>query len=382
MTLAIAVSALALAALPAVMTAFNLTAYRAPRSSRRSRADRPPPAVSLLIPARNEEGSIGEAVTSALASRNVELEIVVMDDGSEDGTAEVVRMLSRRDSRVRLAGSPALPEGWNGKQHACACLAAEARHPVLVFIDADVRLFPDALRRIVDELDRSGADLLSGIPRQRTGTLAEKLVIPLIHFVLLGFLPIHAARRTRRPAFAAGCGQLFATRADSYLQAGGHGAIRSSRHDGLKLPRAFRARGLVTDLFDATGLAVCRMYRGAGELWRGFAKNADEAMATPSAIVPWTVLLLGGQVVPVLLLPLFAAIGSSGPPLWSAALAVSLGYGTRLILAIRFRQSFLGVLLHPLGVCLMMAIQWYALVSSRVGRRIEWKGRAPVVDRT
>jgi hypothetical protein len=381
-TLALAVSALALAALPAVMTAFNLIAYRAPRSSHRSRMDRPPPAVSLLIPARNEEQSIGEAVSSALASREIELEIIVMDDGSEDGTAEVVRRLSRRDSRVRLAESPALPEGWNGKQHACACLAAEARHPVLVFIDADVRLSPDALRRIVDELDRSGADLLSGIPRQLTGTLAEKLVVPLIHFVLLGFLPIHAARRSRRPAFAAGCGQLFAARADAYAQAGGHGAIRSSRHDGLKLPRAFRSRGLVTDLFDATGVAVCRMYSSAGDLWRGFAKNADEAMATRSAIVPWTVLLLGGQVAPLLLLPVLAAVSSSGLALWSAALAVSLGYGTRLILAIRFRQSILGALLHPLGVSLIVAIQWYALFSSRSGRRIEWKGRAPVEDRT
>ena len=93
---------------------------------------------------------------------------------------------------------------------------------------------------------------MSGLPRQETGSWLERLVIPLAHFLLLGYLPMFAMRWFRHPAFGAGCGQLFLARKSAYQAAGGHDAIRSSRHDGLMLPRAFRRAGLRTDLCDAT----------------------------------------------------------------------------------------------------------------------------------
>src|SRR5205807_74198 len=125
-------------------------------------------------------------------------------------------------------------------------------------------------------LEKSGAALVSGIPRQETGTFFERLLIPLIHFILLGFLPMKRMRSTRKPAYAAGCGQLFLARRMAYDAMGGHAIIRSSLHDGLTLPRAFRRAGFQTDLCDATDLATCRMYCGAGEVWHGLAKNATE----------------------------------------------------------------------------------------------------------
>jgi glycosyltransferase involved in cell wall biosynthesis len=331
----------------------------------------------VLIPARDEEASIGAAVASVLANRDVELEVVVMDDCSRDRTADVVRELAAADPRVRLVTAPPLPPGWCGKQHACWRLAAEARHPHLLFLDADVRLAPDALARLVQLFDRSPVDLWSGVPHQRTGTLVEKLVVPLIHFLLLGYLPLPGVRWSRRPSFAAGCGQLFAARRDAYLAAGGHRAIRASRHDGLALPRAFRRAGLRTDLVDATDLASCRMYRSARELWRGFAKNATEGMASPKAIGPWTALLLGGQVAPYLLLAGGWVAGAGPGFLAPAAAGVALAALPRLVLAARFRQPLLGALLHPVGVLQVLAIQWYALLRTRTGKPVAWKGRVP-----
>src|SRR5262249_61852699 len=99
--------------------------------------------ISVLIPARNEERGIVAAVESALASEGVSLEVIVLDDHSEDRTAALVEGLARRDSRVRLVPAPPLPEGWCGKQHACHVLAGCACHPLLAFLDADVRLAPD-----------------------------------------------------------------------------------------------------------------------------------------------------------------------------------------------------------------------------------------------
>ena len=366
----LATGGLVLAAIPALLVLLNLWFYRRPAAARAA-----PPPISVLIPARDEEETIGDCVRSVLASRDVEIEVVVMDDGSTDRTAEVVQAIADRDSRVRLRAAPALPTGWCGKQHACFALSQAARHPLLVFLDADVRLAPDGLAQMTGFLDRRGADLVSGIPHQSTGTWLEKLVIPLIHFVLLGFLPMPGQRWTRHPAFAAGCGQLFMARRDAYRAVGGHAAIRASRHDGLKLPRAFRAAGRSTDLFHATAVARCRMYRGASEVWNGFAKNADEGMASPAAILPWTLLLAGGQVLPPLLLVLFLLLGTTGAPLQLAALATALAFGTRAVLALRFRQSWLGVLAHPVGVAVVVAIQWFALGQKLQGRRVPWKGR-------
>ena len=137
--------------------------------------------------------------------------------------------------------------------------------------------------------------------------------------------------------------------------------------------RAFRRAGLATDLFDATGVASCRMYTGARELWNGFVKNATEGMATPGAILPWTVMLFGGQVLPLLLV-LFLD-GAARTVAWTA---LGLAYGARLALTARHGQSWTGAVLHPVGVMLVLAIQWHALVRGVLGRPTAWKGRVPV----
>lgn len=363
--------ALALALLPVLVGGINLGLYRRP-----PRAGGGTAALSVLIPARNEAANIGDALRSVLANRDLELEVVVLDDESQDDTAAIVRALAEEDPRVRLAQAPALPPGWSGKQHACHVLAGLAKHGRLVFMDADVRLAPDALGRMGGFLDRGGAKLASGFPRELTGGLGEALVIPLIHFLLLGYLPVWAMRRSPSPGLGAGCGQLFIADREAYREAGGHAAIRASLHDGIKLPRAFRAAGHGTDLFDATDLADCRMYSGLGEVWSGFSKNATEGMATPKALPLWTVLLFGGQVLPFLLLAAAVPLGWDSPVALLSGIAAGAALAFRLAMAWRFRQSVPAALLHPLGILLVLAIQWTALVRARRGRPATWRGRS------
>ena len=374
---ALAITIFVLGALPFALALWNLALYHPPprRRSGDPAARAAAGGVSLIIPARNEEGSIRAAVESVLANRDVDLEVVVVDDASEDRTSAIVRDLARRDPRVRMLSAPPLPTGWNGKQHACAHGASAASHDLLVFLDADVRLAPDAIARIAAFLDLSGADLASGIPRQETGSFLERLVVPLIHVVLLGYLPMFGMRRTGRVSFAAGCGQLFVARRSAYRVVGGHAAVRESRHDGLTLPRAFRRAGRATDLFDATSIATCRMYRSAREVWEGFAKNAVEGMASPAAIGPWTLLLFGGHVLPFVLLAV-APFGVLGPEaLRSAAAAVAMAWIARLIMAARFGHPVVGVILHPVGVVVLLAIQFTALARASAGTLPAWKGR-------
>jgi glycosyltransferase involved in cell wall biosynthesis len=378
MITALALFGLVLACLPATMTLWNLGIFRKPRHPHDS-GEETRPAVSLLIPARNEEAGIGAAVRSALASEGVEVEVIVLDDGSTDATADIVRAIAADDGRVRLHDAPPLPQGWCGKQHACWVLASLARHDVLAWIDADVRLAPDALIRATAFLTERDAGLVSGFPRQHTVSLGEQLVVPLIHQVLLGYLPMAMMRESKDPGFGAGCGQFFVARRDAYEAVGGHAVIKASMHDGVTLPRAFRRAGFMTDAFDATDLATCRMYRSFPEVWRGFAKNATEGMASIPGIFVWTILLGGAFVLPValtLLLLAGAFPDASSLAHRSAIAATITSYTTSLLVMVRFRQTWLTGLLRPIGVALLLAIQWYALTRKLAGFEAAWKGRA------
>lgn len=366
----LAAAALVAAAVPAVLFLANTRLYRPPPAPS---ADEPRSRISVLIPARNEERTIRASVEAALASRGAEVEVVVLDDQSADATAAIVRELSDRDRRVRLIPGPPLPDGWCGKQHACWVLSRAAAYDLLLFLDADVRLAPDGVARLAAFLRRSGAELVSGVPLQETGTFAERLVIPLIHFVLLAFLPIGWMRASRAPAYGAGCGQLFLARKAGYDLAGGHAAIRETLHDGVRLPRQFRRAGLPTDLCDATAVARCRMYRGGRELWSGLAKNATEGLGSPTVIVPATALLLLGQVLPVIVLGVSLVV--SPQVVLPAAAAVACSYFPRLVGVVRFGQPVWSALLHPVGVLVLLVIQWCSLLAQFLGRPRGWKGR-------
>jgi len=372
------------AAVPAVMVVLNLRRYRAPVAEMQDVAR-----VSVLIPARNEEANIEACLESVLASRGVEIEVLVLDDASTDRTAEIVREIAVRDARVRLVATRELPVGWNGKQYACWLLAQEASAAVMLFLDADVRLKPDAVMRCVAELRVKEIDLLSGFPRQITAGWMEKLLLPLIHFVLLGFLPMGRMRKTTKVGYAAGCGQFFLADREAYFASGGHAAIRGTRHDGLRLPQAFRRSGYRTDLVDLTELAEVRMYDSASAVWMGLAKNATEGLGAPARIVSLTILLMVGQVLPVIALALWVAIWVSNRvvgatfddprmAVWISvllALAVVASYLPRMLAVRRFKQPVVSAVLHPVGIVLLLVVQWYALARQVLGRPVEWRAR-------
>ncbi len=355
----------------AVLFFRNLQLYRPPPEHWKPQAVT---SVSVLIPARNEEQSIRAAVTSVLESRDVDVEVIVLDDHSEDGTRAIVREMAS-DRRLRLETAPDLPPGWCGKQFACLTLARLASHEILVFLDADVRLEPLGLSRIVAFLRQSNAELISGFPRQDVCSFYEKLLLPLMHFLLLGFLPLDLMRTRLDPSLGAGCGQLFATRRRAYWAMGGHGAIRESRHDGISLPRAFRKAGFQTDLCDATSVAECRMYRNRTEVFQGLLKNATEGVAVSPRIFIFSVLLLVGHVLPFALLLGTAFTRESEITVVLALCGAALALVPRIAAAIQFRQPWTTALLHPWAILVFLGLQWYAFARWLSGTPATWKGR-------
>lgn len=369
--LALAILALAAALLPAALAASNLVLLRTPETDAATDG-----LVSILIPARDEAGTIAETVRAALASAGGGIEVLVGDDHSTDATAAIVSDLAAGDPRLRLVRIPALPAGWTGKNHACAHLAAEARGGHLLFVDADVWLQPPAAAGLVAHARRTGAALVSGVPRQIMGSPGEKLTVPMINFLLVGYLPVAMMRASPRPALGAACGQLLLIGREAYEAIGGHGAIRGYLHDGVKLPRLLRAAGYRTDLVAGHGLAVCRMYTSFSACWAGFSKNAHEGMATPRALPVWTLLLgLGHVLPPVLVLAgLFGAL--AGPAFFLATAALILSLATRAAITLVAGEPAATIPLHPVAVCVALAIQWNVLIRQKRAGAAIWKGRS------
>ena len=352
--------------------------------------DDPGWSLTVCIPARDEATNLEECVRAVLRSADADggskTTVLVYDDGSEDETPAILARLVAEDPRVRAAETWPLPSGWNGKQHACDSMGRQATSDWMLLIDADVRLAPDALMRTrAAARRRTGANpepaLLSAFPRERTGGLGEAMVIPLIHFILMSYLPFGRMRNSLDPAASAACGQYMLVRRDAWMEIGGHASIRSSMHDGVLLPRMFRRGGHATDVFDATDIVECRMYEGFAETWSGFVKNAYEGLGNVLLLLLLTVLHLGGHVAPWCVvalggidLVLDLGIPFLEPATGLALAAIGLQCVQRSVIATRFRQDPRVVVLHAPSLVLLTVIQWWSLVMHLTGRR-SWRGR-------
>ncbi|MCT7659324.1 glycosyltransferase [Mycobacterium deserti] len=338
------------------------------RLLRRPPADPPPvhAPVSILVPARDEAHRIGPTIRSLLGQRGLpDAEILVLDDGSTDGTAEVVRDVAGSDSRVKVLTGSVVPPGWLGKPHACAQLAAAARGEVLVFVDADVVLVPNAVAAAVAVLrGPRPLDLLSPWPRQIVTGLSGRLVQPLLAWSWLTTLPLRLAERSARPSMAAANGQFLLVEAGALARAGGWRRVAGAVLDDIGMARAIRATGGRTGIADGSALATCRMYTSGRELREGYRKSLWAAFGSPAGALAVAVALSVVYVLPAAAAVTGSRIGALG---YAAAVVGRMS-------ASRWAGRPLDAVAHPVSVLTLLVL----LASSWVGRArgsLQWKGR-------
>ena len=348
----------------------------------------PDTTLTVVIPAFNEAHNIEACVASVLANQAPcrDWSVLVVDDESTDATVENALRAGSAASHFRLiqAGPRPVNERWVGKNWACSKAVEQVSSEWLLFIDADVRLKPDALQRALAQALDEQADLLSLAPRLSCGCLAEWMVQPIMASLLgLGF-PILETNDPASPvAFAAGPFMLF--KASTYRQIGGHRALAGEVVEDLALARAIKAGGHRLRYLLGLDAVDLRMYSNLAALWEGWTKNwflgldrdPVKALGAASVVVlmfsvPW--LLLPASLLLLWLQPLLASAWW-----WLMALA-SLAILQQLLLRLWTRSNFDVPLtlwwLMGAGGLLVGAIGPVSIWRTYTGRGWTWKGRS------
>lgn len=336
------------------------------------------PSVSVIVPARNEVGTIAICLGSVRSQRyEGEWETIVVDDGSEDGTATAARASLRPSDRLLQPG-PA-PEGWTGKCWAADRGAQAARGDVLVFLDADTTLEPLALHALVREIEWTGG-LVSILTRYRMESRAERTFMPAFAQTQLCFLPIAPMNAGMRPALPYANGPCMVVSRDDYETSGGHAAIRASDREDVDLARSMSVAGRRVRFLRGADLASTRHYRTLGGI-AGFWRRTYYAYGGHSLAVALFGMLGMATVslLPLALLPVTLLAGDRSALTGSLVGLVGL-LVVRVLIAVRERQPLSTVLLHPITWLGTLLFQGLSTADGLRGVSPRWRGRALPVE--
>jgi len=246
----------------------------------------PPPVVTVIVPARNEEVSLAACLESLVAQTGLAFEIVVVDDHSTDRT----RAIAESFPAVRLIEAAALPDGWTGKNNAVITGARAAGGQWLLFTDADTVHLPGSLARALNEARESSADLLSYSPEQIAVTFWEMATLPVVFAELTRRYPPSKVSDPNSAAAAAN-GQYILIRREAYDAVGGHAAIASNILEDVALACAVKAAGRKIRFRYAADAVRTRMYRNYRQLRDGWTKNLALLFPNPARLAAKTLAL-------------------------------------------------------------------------------------------
>lgn len=326
------------------------------------------PAVSVIVPARNEEACLAACLQSILRQEGVLFEVIVVDDGSTDET----RRIAESFTRVRIVTPGPLPAGWSGKTNAMLAGARAAKGEWLLFTDADTEHLSGSLGRALAEAKQHGAALLSYSPEQEVHGFWEKAVMPVIFAELAATYRPSQVSDPRSPAAAAN-GQYLLISREAYDAVGTHAAIATSLLEDVALARAVKASGRKI-VFRFGGDAVrTRMYRSFTQLREGWTKNLVLLFPSPARLAALRLLEFGLIAASSAIAIRGVVVGQMKVAMLDALIAIVFGY----LFLRRIRKSHFSwdsTVLAIFGLPLFSYLLWRSNAFYRKGQ-ITWKGR-------
>lgn len=229
--------------------------------------------VSVLIPARNEQDDILNLLQSLKSQNYQNIEVIILDDSSSDATLQISRDFCATDNRFKVICGNPLPNNWLGKNYACHQLAQQAKGKYLLFLDADETVKSNLINNAIHRMVLGKLALLSLFANQITLTLGEKLVVPLMHYLLLNLLPLRLVKLSSNPAFAAASGQFMLFNAQIYKQNLWHQQVKNKVVEDIEIMKTVKQKGFSCETLLANRFLYCRMYKNYKQSLNGFSKN-------------------------------------------------------------------------------------------------------------
>lgn len=329
-----------------------------------------PEPLTVLIPMRDEIDNVTDCLNSVLAAVDRwpgPARVVVLDDESSDGTSQLLHQIGRAEDSVEILTGDPPPNGWHGKPWACHQMSRTAADDgVMIFLDADVRVEPDAFTASAALLRETGLDLVSPYPRQVTRGPVERLVQPLLQWSWMSTLPLRLAERSARPSMSAANGQFLVVDGSAYRRAGGHEAVRSDILEDIAILRAFKRSGARGVVVEGSAIATCMMYDGWREVRDGYRKSLWSAFGSLPGTVAVTALLHLAYVLPPIAMMTGSRVGLVG---YLAAVT------SRMVTAqTTGGRRWPDPIVHPLSIVAFAALTADSVVAQRSGT-LTWRGR-------
>lgn len=340
------------------------------------------PLVSILIPARNEEKNIGRCLRSLTRQDYDNIEILVMDDNSDDATGSIVDGWSKKDSRIKSLKGRLLLKGWKGKSYACHQLAQHAKGDYLIFTDADTLHFPDSISSSIAALLSNDLDALSIFPKQIMVTIHERMVVIFINLAVMALMPLFLIKKIKNPILSIANGQFILFKRKTYDSIGGHENVKKDIVEDVAISRRVKEYGFRFMIFDGRSNIYCRMYEGFREVVRGFSKFIFASM-NYSIIKMIAVISL---VMILFLVPLILLLIGLYSSRWlfiinvNLLIQISIIFIIRIVMTFRFRSRIMDIVLHPLSMFYIMALSINSVYQVKYGEGIYWKDRVYDMD--
>ena len=322
--------------------------------------------VSICIPARNEQSNIAKILNDILVQTYNELEILVLDDNSEDNTFNIISAFSNNNKSVKVNSGKHLPSGWTGKNWACHQLSKIARGRIIIFIDADCRMSPWAVESAVAYMDSYSLDLLSVFPAQRMITISEKIIVPIMDWILLTFLPLRFVYSSANSSFVAANGQFIAFRREAYNIIGGHASVANQFVEDMELARSIKNKNLKMMTLLGNNTVSCRMYESLNDAVDGFSKNFYPGFKISMVVFILFLIFLNLIYTAPFLFILYNNL--------FLLTAIFILLQRALISLTNSQNPVLNILFHPLQMIIMTLIGINSIYKAK-RRILKWKGR-------
>jgi len=324
--------------------------------------------VSILIPARNEENNIEKCLLSCIRQTYKNVEIIVLDDSSEDRTSEIVKRVIAKysDKKIFLYESKSLPAGWKGKNWACHNLSKHAKGDYLLFIDADVELGINAVNSALCLMSKDNIQMITAFPTQIMKTFGEKIFVDLvINWTFLNLFPFRLTKSLKSEFLTPVIGQFILVDKNIYLESGGHEAAKDDVVEDRTLGINIKRTGAnILPILGGNQL-FCRMYTSTSEAYKGFQKNSFKG--SQMNFIAYTIFIF--TVPSLFYIPIFLAFVDK------IFLIVVIMWLSGLVMkSLILKQNPLLIILFPLQIISIVPLGISSMLKTR-NHQNYWKGR-------